>query len=76
MWLILCNTVEEFEAEAEKWTLKFPRKYRAERIRGLPSMRQTFDTLFRSEGIPPSPEIFSQQYGTVALMLKKNLKTM
>ncbi len=56
----MCDTVEEFEAEAEKWTLKFPRKYRAERIRGLPSMRQTFDTLFRSEGVPPSPEIFSQ----------------
>ena len=72
----LCDTVEEFEAEAEKWTLKFPRKYRAERIRGLPSMRQTFDKLFRSEGVPPSLKSFRKRFGMVAPMLKQNLKTM
>lgn len=54
------TTIDEFERSAAEWQLKFPRKYRAERIRGLPSMRNTFDGLFRSNGEPPSPEIFSQ----------------
>lgn len=58
--LILKEKIENFEAEAGKWTLRFPRKYKAERIRGLPSMRGTFDTLFRGTGVPPSPEVFSQ----------------
>lgn len=53
-------SVNEFEESAAKWILKFPRKYGAERIRGLPSMRLTFDSLFRTKGVPPSPEIFSQ----------------
>ena len=56
----MITTINEFEKSAEQWKLKFPRKYRAERIRGLPSMRNTFDNLFRSNGEPPSPEIFSQ----------------
>jgi hypothetical protein len=72
--LIVCDTVKEFEAEAEKWTLKFPRKYRAERIRGLPSMRQTFDHLFRAEGVPPSPEIFSQAVWDGCTNVKQELE--
>ena len=29
----MCD-LKEFETEAAKWKLKFPRKYRAERIKG------------------------------------------
>jgi len=55
----MCN-LQEFETEAATWKLKFPRKYRAERIKGLPSMRGVFEDLYSNNGVPPSPELFSQ----------------
>tara|TARA_R110000751_G_scaffold66947_2_gene136776 strand:- start:567 stop:1205 length:639 start_codon:yes stop_codon:yes gene_type:complete len=55
----MCS-LSDFESEASKWTLKFPRKYGAERIKGLPSMRGLFEELYKQNGIPPSPDSFSQ----------------
>ena len=56
----MCN-LSEFETEASKWILKFPRKYGAERIKGLPSMRGIFQDLYEANGIPPSPDLFAQE---------------
>ena len=52
--------LKQFEEEAAQWKLKFPRKYRAERIKGLPSMRGVFEDLYENNGVPPSPDLFSQ----------------
>lgn len=52
--------LKQFEEEAAQWKLKFPRKYRAERIKGLPSMRGVFEDLYLKHSVPPSPDLFSQ----------------
>tara|TARA_R110002110_G_scaffold386089_1_gene597757 strand:- start:387 stop:1025 length:639 start_codon:yes stop_codon:yes gene_type:complete len=69
----MCS-LSDFESEASKWTLKFPRKYGAERIKGLPSMRGEFENLFQTHGIPPSPEVFAQAVWNGCTKVKPTLE--
>ena len=66
--------IDDFEKEAETWELKFPRKYRAEKIRGLPSMRGLFDDLFKKHQKPPNPTLFAEKVWEHSTGIKPELK--
>jgi len=67
-------TIKNFEEEAETWTLKFPRKYKAERVKGLPSMRGVFEDLYQKNKLPPSPSLFAENVWEQSTNISEELK--
>ena len=61
--MINLTLLEDFEAEISKWQMKFDsiRDWKAERAR-LPLMRQTYENLLATNGLPPNLQTFADEF--------------